>query len=383
MSEETVKTKLATDVAKSTFDIFKNSSMQSAKTSAKSESISDTSKNSSMQSAKTSEISKPVLNTSEKKLDTSKSIPVKSESISDKFKFIPNKSEESLDKSKEPITESKETPDISEKSLLSKTSIASKNKPLAVITGGTSGIGAAYAMAFAKQKYNLLLIALSLPEETNFLIDQLEKKYGVRVKVLKADLSVQKDVSHIVSFLKKEPRIDVLINCAGFGLGKTFEDAQLAKEEAMIRLHCMTPIELTRAVLPIMHSQHKGQIINVSSFGGLLPMKKNVVYGSTKAFLKFFSESLSLELFRSGITVHALVPGFVKTHFHDNISVTKDKNKKHWLLPWQTPDEVVIRSLHSFRKGNIICIPHWKYRCIKKLYSLMPKKWYQKIVQNI
>lgn len=258
--------------------------------------------------------------------------------------------------------------------------ISSTTKPLAVITGGTSGIGAAYAMAYAKLKHNLLLIALDLPEETNFLIDQLEKKYGVNVKVLKADLSKQKDVAHIVSYLKKEPRIDVLINCAGFGLGKTFEDAQLAKEEAMVQLHCITLMDLSRAVLPVMRKQKKGKIINVSSLGAKLPMKKNVVYGSTKAFLTFFTESLALELNGTGIGVHAVLPGFVKTHFHDTLENSEDK-QGHWLLPWQSADEVVIRSLHAVKKGKTICIPHWKYRCILKLYAIMPKSIYRKIIR--
>ncbi|MFP4523657.1 MAG: SDR family NAD(P)-dependent oxidoreductase [Candidatus Nanoarchaeia archaeon] len=257
----------------------------------------------------------------------------------------------------------------------------SKKNPLAVITGGTSGIGAAYAMAFAKQKYDLLLIALDLPEETNFLIDQIEKKYGVSVKVLKADLSTQKDVSHIASYLKNQSQIDVLINCAGFGLGTTFETAQLAKEEAMVRLHCLTPMDLTRAVLVVMREKNKGRIINVSSFGSKVPMKKNVVYGSTKAFLTFFTESLSLELLGSGISVHAVLPGFVKTHFHDTLKNTGEK-KNHWLLPWQTPDDVVIRSLHAFKKGKTIYISHWKYRFLLRLYFLLPKSIYKKIIKK-
>ena len=76
----------------------------------------------------------------------------------------------------------------------------------ALITGGTSGIGAAYAMAFAKQKYDLVLVSLNIPSEASFLINTLEKKYGINVTVVQADLTKEKDIQKIVRFIKKARR---------------------------------------------------------------------------------------------------------------------------------------------------------------------------------
>jgi short-subunit dehydrogenase len=261
--------------------------------------------------------------------------------------------------------------------------ISHENKRTVLITGGTSGIGAAYATAFAAKGYDLVLVSIESPSITRSIIDSLEKRYDSTVVSLTADLSKDRDIKLLERFIKKRNDIEVLINCAGFGLGKKFEEADLIKEDDMLKVHCHAPINLMRAVLPQMRDQGKGVIINVSSLGGFLPMIKNSVYGGTKAFLITFTESLHMELKGSGIKVQVIAPGFVKTHFHDKMKNTQNQIKEHRFLNWMTTDQVVRASMKYLRKGKVICIPGWKYRFLCWLSKSVPRTLYYKIFGNV
>ena len=252
-----------------------------------------------------------------------------------------------------------------------------EKKPVAVITGGTSGIGASYSTYFAAKGYELIVIDRELDAAKNFFIDNLEKKYKVKVRVVKADLSKKINIKQLETFLKKYNNIEYLINCAGFGLGKTFLEGNEEKEEAMVFVHDITPLRLTRAVLPQMIENKKGYIINISSLGGLIPMYGDVIYGSTKAFLKTFTETLHLEIKGTGVQTCVVAPGFVKTHFHDTLS-TKGKGK-HFFTPWLEPEDVVFATMKGLRKKNVIIIPHWKYRFLYNIYKIIPRKLFYRL----
>lgn len=253
----------------------------------------------------------------------------------------------------------------------------------AFITGGTSGIGAGYAQAFAKKDYDLIIVDRSLSADKNFFIDSLEKKYNISVSVLKADLSKRGDIKKLETYIKKQNDIEILINCAGFGLGKSFEDVDLDLEDNMLSVHSLAPMHLMRAVLPQMKDHDKGFIINVSSFSGLVPMKNSSVYGATKAFLRIISESLAMELYKTNIRVQVLAPGFVKTNFHNKLKGTKKNVDKSKIVKWTSVEDLIAYSLKCLRKNKVLCIPGRRYRFLYYLSRVLPHKRVLKIMRKI
>jgi short-subunit dehydrogenase len=246
----------------------------------------------------------------------------------------------------------------------------------ALITGGTSGIGAAYSAAFGARGYDLILVGLELPAETRKSLESLVEACGVQAIIYKANLASERDIGIIEHLIEERQDIEVLVNCAGFGLGKTFEGADLKRENAMLKLHCLAPMRLMRAALPHMRSLGRGTIINVSSLGGFFPMRKNTVYGGTKAFLTMLTESLHLELRGTGIKTQVIAPSFVKTHFHDHIGNTDQVLNKQRFLKWMTADQVIRTSFQYLEKGKVVCIPGLRNRIIYCLGKYIPRRLY-------
>jgi short-subunit dehydrogenase len=252
----------------------------------------------------------------------------------------------------------------------------------ALITGGTSGIGAAYALAFGAQGYDLVLVGLDIPAETKKSLESLVEKHDITVSIYKADLATESDIEAIERLINERQDIEVLVNCAGFGLGETFESADLKQENAMLKVHCLAPMRLIRAALPHMRKMGIGVIINVSSLGGFFPMAKNTVYGGTKAFLSMLTESLHIELQGTGIKTQVVAPSFVKTHFHDHIMDTNKRVKNQRFIKWMTTDQVIKASLHNLDKGKVVCIPGLRNKIICWLARYIPRRLYYKLLER-
>ncbi len=223
----------------------------------------------------------------------------------------------------------------------------------AFITGASSGIGAAFARALAGAGYNLVLVARR-EERLRALADELQQGCPVKVEVLAADLSDPVDVERVAVRIAEVPDLDLLINNAGFGTGGDFATLDIRREINMIRLHVEASVALTHAALPGMIARNRGGIINTSSIASLLPMPGNATYGSTKAYLNFFTESLDAELAGSGVRVEALLPGFTYSEFHDVMPVDRG------LIPgflWMPADEVARAGLQGLHEGRKMVIP--------------------------
>jgi hypothetical protein len=253
----------------------------------------------------------------------------------------------------------------------------------ALITGGTSGIGAAYARAFGALGYNLLLVGLEVPAETRRSIESLVEKHSITATIYKADLATERDIEFIEKLIDEQGNVEVLVNCAGFGLGKTFEGADFEKENAMLKVHCLAPMRLIRATLPHMRNLGQGIIINVSSLGGFFPMANNTVYGGTKAFLIMLTESLHIELQGTGIKTQVVAPSFVKTHFHDHIGNTSERIQKQRAFKWMTTDQVIKASFHYLDKGKVVCIPGLRNRIICWLGKYIPRWLYYRLLERV
>lgn len=187
--------------------------------------------------------------------------------------------------------------------------------PTALVTGASSGIGAAFAEALAQRKYNLVLVARSLAKMEQ-MADRFRQEQGISTSVIQQDLTEDQAVQSIVERVRDQKiTVDLLINNAGFGDYGTFDQSDLQKQLNMIDLNIRSLVEMTHAWLPEMIGRQQGQIINVASIAGFQPMPYFSVYAATKAFVLNFSEAIWSENKARGIQVLALCPGPTESNF--------------------------------------------------------------------
>ena len=232
--------------------------------------------------------------------------------------------------------------------------------PTALITGSSAGLGAEFARQLAQKKYNLALTARREDRLASFA-DELRRTYGVHVQVLAADLSTEKGVASIEQWIPTLPALGMLVNNAGYGIRGRFSNDPVEKQLAMIHVHILAAVRLSRAVLPGMLSTQHGAIINVASMAALFPIR-NVTYSSTKAFIVNFSKSLQSELWGSGIKIQVLVPGYVHTEFHDTDEFIGYQKSSIPKLFWLEAPAVIRQSLRDLEEGKLECIPSWQYK---------------------
>lgn len=253
----------------------------------------------------------------------------------------------------------------------------------AVITGATSGIGAAYAKRLAADGYDLILTGRR-EEIIQKLADELTDKYKIEVKVLIVELSDDNDIQKVIDTINSTDDVEVLINNAGFSPDeKHFMGMEFKDVERMIKVHQIVPVKSAYSIVPKMEKQRKGTIINVSSGGAFLPSPNIIIYGATKSFLKMFSESLYMDLHGKGIKVQVLCPWFTKTDFHRELSEERYKmisSNYHWM----TADEVVDYSLKCLKKNKgPICIPGTRNKLFSALALALPKSIYYRIAERM
>jgi uncharacterized protein len=243
-------------------------------------------------------------------------------------------------------------------------------RPLAVVTGASAGIGKAFCERLAARGHDLLLVARD-GNRLEALKQELEQRYGARVDVFPADLTIDTDVSLLAETLARSPNLALLVNNAGFGTRDTLADASPARQEAMLQLHTVAPMRLTQAALPVLLKNKRGAVLNVSSVASFLFSANNVNYCATKAYLRAFSEGLAAELVGTGVRVQALCPGFTRSEFHRRMGV--DANEvPGWM--WMSATKVVETSLAALERGwPVVCVPGLRYKLIVLLLRLTPR----------
>lgn len=230
----------------------------------------------------------------------------------------------------------------------------------ALITGASSGIGAAFAHRLAAQGYNLVLVARR-EGLLRKLADEVRQKSNVDARVFSADLSDPAQIRQVERLIAGIADLDILINDAGFGVPGKFSEIEAERNVAMIQVHVVATVQLCRAALPGMIARGRGSIINVSSVAAFMPTPGNTIYSATKACVNVFSEALQNELKGTGVKVQALCPGLTHTEFHDHPGYEIYKTKIPEFF-WTSADDVVTESLEALKKERVICIPGFKNR---------------------
>ena len=252
------------------------------------------------------------------------------------------------------------------------------DRPCALVTGATSGMGAAFANRLAQEGFNLILHGRR-QKELMERAKNLERTYPTSVEILIAELSRTEEMKKVEERIKSLERLDMLINNAGYWEPGFFWEHSPDSLEAMIMVHDIAPVRFIHAALPRMLERDKGDIINVSSIDAYFNMITMENYGATKAYLISFTESLHVALMGTGIRVQALVPGLTVTEFHSRLGADFTKDQKRWMQP----EEVVDKSLRALEKAQVLCIPGFRRRLLVKLACILPRPIYYKVMRVI
>ncbi|MEV4563599.1 SDR family oxidoreductase [Nonomuraea sp. NPDC049419] len=246
--------------------------------------------------------------------------------------------------------------------------------PTALITGATSGIGAAFARRLAADAYSLVLVAR---DELRLIrtADQLKLRYGVPVEVLPADLATDEGLAKVESRLRDG--VDLLINNAGFGNPGNFPDVPVERETRMLKVHCEAVLRLTLAALPGMRERERGAIVNVASVAAFFTRG---TYSASKAWVVNFSESAAAELRDPRIKIMALCPGFVRTEFHQRASM--DSSTIPGFM-WLKADDVVRDAMRDLALGKRVSIPDLRYKAVVAIGRLIPRSVQAMVSQRI
>ena len=232
-------------------------------------------------------------------------------------------------------------------------------RPRALMTGASSGIGAAFAKRLAKDGYDLI-IAARRRDKLEALAAQLQSNHQSNIEVMVADLSKSDDLRAVEKRVAEDTSLELLVNNAGFGAYMPFIELDPDKAEELINVQVVAVMRLTHAALPGMIARGRGAIINISSrlaFSGPMgstQLPKRATYAGTKSFVITFSQLVQSELEGTGIQVQALCPGLVRTEFHELVGMDPNRFPPQMIMK---AEDLVEASLVGLKLGEVICIP--------------------------
>ncbi len=243
---------------------------------------------------------------------------------------------------------------------------------VAVITGGSNGIGYALAKIHACRGNDLVLVARD-QEKLHAAQNYLEQEFNVTVKTISADLADPATPRKIYDQLKQDGIvIEFLINNAGFGGYGLFYERPLAKDLEMIAVNIRAVTELTRLFLPDMIARGTGKILNVASTAGMLPGPLQSVYYASKAYVISWSQAIANEVAGKGVTVTVLCSGATATGFAKASGVEKTMLFKNVPLP----DTVAAAGYAGMLAGTLVSTPNkLQGFALRYLIPFVPRRW--------
>ena len=218
----------------------------------------------------------------------------------------------------------------------------------AVVTGASSGIGAAFARALDARGYSILLVARRRER-----LEELARTLK-QASILVADLESDAEVARTAAHAQSLGDVELLVNNAGFATNGDFLSLDGARERGMVALNVVAPLALAHALLPAMVARKSGGVINVSSIGAFQPVPYMATYGATKAFVLSWSEALAHELRTTGVRVTCVCPGPTATEFFEVAATDRRMAKMPHMM---SADAVVARTLAAFDDGRAVIVP--------------------------
>ena len=242
-----------------------------------------------------------------------------------------------------------------------------------VITGASSGLGAAFAQYYAQKGYSIAILGRR-KEKLEEISDSLTKEYsGCSIEIIIAELSEDNVRRELYGQIEKLSNLKALINNAGFNIDGRFHTNDIELYKTLTSTHMDTTVELTHAALPAL-IENKGTLINVSSISAFIPTPLSPLYGATKVFIKAFTDSIAANYANEGLKAITLCPGFIRTDFHSKLGIKTDEfYKTKGLYKAHTAEQVVEKAINDLNSGKTLSIKGANYRAIYIIAKLMPQ----------
>ena len=240
--------------------------------------------------------------------------------------------------------------------------------PVALVTGASTGIGAAYVRLLAQKGYDVVLLARD-QVKLQAVADDVVAQYAVQAYICVQDLSDPEAVANVWAFTEsRQLTIDLLINNAGYGDVGPFLDHSLAEHKAMLDAMLYAIIALTHAYLPGMVARGQGGVVNVASVVGLLgpALKSNIkraLYRPIKSFIIAFTEQLVIAYGQSGVSLQCLCPGLTVSSFHER----SQQSHLYQTIPamfWLSSEQVAEKSFKALPKKRVVVVTGWINRLV-------------------
>jgi short-subunit dehydrogenase len=251
----------------------------------------------------------------------------------------------------------------------------------ALITGASSGFGVEFARLFARDGYNLVLVARS-EGKLNDLAATLRQRHGIRVTVLPKDLTDPAAAAEIGAELDRQGiEVDALVNNAGFATYGTFSDIAPDADLDLVKVNILALTALTKRFLPGMVARRRGQILNVASTAAFQPGPLMAAYYASKAYVLFLSEGIAEEVRGSGVTVTALCPGPSRTGFQERAAMQESKlvNGRS-IMDAATVARIGYQAL---QKGQTVVVPGLINRLMAQAPRVTPRALTLRIVKGM
>jgi short-subunit dehydrogenase len=250
-------------------------------------------------------------------------------------------------------------------------------RPLAVVTGASSGIGEKMALALASRKFDLLIVARR-QDRLDALQQLISSTYGVEVETLGADLGTPAGLLAVQQVLAGRA-VDMLVNNAGAGWIGAFAEAPLERQLEIIDVNCRSLIGLTHTVLPGMLQQGRGRIVQIASVAGFMPGPMSSVYYASKGFVVSHSEALRHELRGTNVTVTLVCPGPVATEFQRSSGVTGAMGGAVMMSDVDVAEDAVAAAM----AGRFLVVPGFPNRLLVALTAILPRRLTAALVDRL
>ena len=254
-------------------------------------------------------------------------------------------------------------------------------RPLAIITGASSGIGRDFADLFARDGHDLILVARRR-DALETLCRTLAERYGVSCEAFPADLAKRLEREHLAARLRSaDARVSALVNNAGIGVHGYFSDTDVERELELIELNIAALTQLTKLVLPGMLARGQGQIVNVSSVAAFQPGPLMAVYYASKAYVQSFSEAVAEEVDGTGVTVTAVCPGPTITEFQTSAGIRP--NAPHVGAPPMTSREVAETAYRAMQRGERVVVTGFRNKLVVFANRILSRKRMTGLVRRV
>ena len=230
-------------------------------------------------------------------------------------------------------------------------------RPLALITGASAGIGAAFARAYAARGYDLALVARRA-DRLEALGAELAAAHGVEAFAIPADLAAFEAQAPVQAAVAARGRVvDALVNNAGFSIAQSFAGTPWARQRDFLMTLVVGACGLAHGVIPGMVERGRGAIVNVGSLAAFAPgVAGHSLYPGAKSLMVSWSQALAAELKGSGVRVTVTCPGFTLTEFAE-ANGTKGVMDEAPRRLFQTADQVVAETLRANDRGKVVIVP--------------------------